>query len=867
MSNLPLNVVYRKLISEDSFWSDIEVRYEKINDEWEVLYKPFLKNYLIKQLNNEALREISQLVFNRVIIDSEIEMKEQLIESLILAEGKLLMLLRDFQNQRKKAIDKIYEWYFFEAETRYDKSPLAKLLHLYRENYTLLFDIYTMHKWIIKGTGDRYELSKKLSQEQLTNLLTNQDYISKLTDSLYTRSKEHQYKVVTTANEKMKSVFILIFKQTADSMIPDFDKTKRHKQVTEILFGFNTVTNYLEIKCSSNTDKISITKYFSDNFLLKVKEIKDEPFKGYSPEKFKKLFTDSQIQIDPSKITVTRVDFTNSLLTRAPKLSLQLLNDDVWPAVQKAQELGAINFLSLTDIESLQIISDGTKRTVRTIIDDNGDVIFQLQDGNLSDQKLNSIKDNFSDRFGIPLNQPVSNILFDEGLADKVDVMLTQLSVKQSDEQLKLLYKELISKNFITESNIKTYKCSNKDCNCLFEQKPDSGCPECGEETIVEVDEVTTELNLKIVKKHLQSSFKQWAQKNGFQFLNITIRKIFGTEYQFMNLDTEDISFGILVTSEIIPTRVLNRISKIFCTPIIIVYVGLKESDLHKYKSHIIYPINFGKFYVKDANSTNQMLDQIYNTLKIRMKSIIAQSATDANDSLSRLIKTEDGLNIPEDYSDAEFEDDVFAIIHDIFPNADKWGKEMSGERMPEGIFCLQYNIPSGTKPEVYQQVYSFDCKFTETKKGYDLNSSEKRKALDYISELNSVRDINKYGNNNQLAAHIFISNNFRKGQIDEIKQFISSKISSNFTTRAIFIEVNELLLIHSLYRVYYHDFLNRRNDFYEELAKLLNTEDGCITNSKIQNCFSEILSRDPDFKVLDLDRIREKLKRTRPSA
>ncbi len=64
---------------------------------------------------------------------------------------------------------------------------------------------------------------------------------------------------------------------------------------------------------------------------------------------------------------------------------------------------------------------------------------------------------------------------------------------------------------------------------------------------------------------------------------------------------------------------------------------------------------------------------QIYTSIEHRAKSYLTSVAGKSFDILEDLPEPE---LIGDKYSPSDFEDDVFNIIKDIFPNAEKWGKK-----------------------------------------------------------------------------------------------------------------------------------------------------------------------------------------------
>lgn len=140
------NKKHKNALIEEKYWTDLEVHYKKINDEWATTSKQKLKLALLS-MKTEQLQELC----NCTGLKAEGDDKEAIVEILYADEAlaKTLAYLREFQNKKKRAIEIVYEWYHSESEVRYELSPLSKLYHLYSQQRESLFEITTLQKWMI----------------------------------------------------------------------------------------------------------------------------------------------------------------------------------------------------------------------------------------------------------------------------------------------------------------------------------------------------------------------------------------------------------------------------------------------------------------------------------------------------------------------------------------------------------------------------------------------------------------------------------------------------------------------------------------------------------------------------------------------
>ncbi|MCB7154315.1 hypothetical protein P8845_00455 [Bacillus spizizenii] len=849
-----LNVELQKF-EEEKFWTSLEVHYQKINDKWTEVYVEKLKKKLLS-MNLKQLKELCECV-NLDFIDS----KEDLVNKFIVDQkvSKILLYLREFQNKKKKSIDTVYEWIYSDSENRYDLTTLSKLYHLYLDKPTYLFDIFTLNKWNIKNSGEKYIYRNNLQKIHLNEVAKNSQYAEQIVNTMHSKSKSHIYKVVSTATKKEQKVIVLIYKQMSDVMLPDFDGNKRNKKIAEIMFEINLKDKSISIKSGNKTDERSLVEYFDTNLNTNLQKFKLNAFDSFTPNKFQYLLSTEDISKHTGyNLYISGITFNSSNLWKSPELSFELKHDDVWPAIVESHEKGIIRPKSLKDIKNIKLsFKDLSSKRIYMLTEDNGDITFRLQDANLSNEQIEEVNKLFIELFGVPINQPINNNNFTEGIADKVDYILKLCSPDNLSETNGKLFERFIQEKIIEKGNIEGYSCSNPHCSVIYEIQPEYECDECGNEEYEHINTSKFDLNFKNIKSHVKQKINSWVKHKNYSLLNNTNITVYGKKYELINVEAAFEPVQILITKELLPGRTLNRFRKLL-TPTIIIYIGHHDSDFSHQNSDSILPTNFGKIYAYKDQELFDYLDNATELLESRSITMVTQASSSAYESLLNL---KSNKNYLDTYTDREFEDDIFAILKDIFPNADKWGREMSGERVPEGLFSLQYTTQVGSNNQEFRRIYSFDCKLTSKENGYDLGIGEKRKAWDYIDELHKVKDITKYSDKNEVSGHIFITNKFKQNQINEMRSFFNEKMPETCGTIPVFIELDQILLLHKLYRTNYNEIFIRRNTFFEELNKLFFQEDGVITNDAINECFEEILEQEPEQRFISMKRVKKKMK------
>ncbi|MEH6945010.1 hypothetical protein, partial [Bacillus sp. JJ722] len=553
----------------------------------------------------DQLKELSQCTE----IDY-IESKEDLINKFLANQklSKVLQYLKEFQNKKKKSIDTIYEWVYSESEVRYDLSTLNKLYHLYIKKPTVLFDVFTLHKWLCKSSGEKYIYQNNITQKQLDQFTTNKQYETAMTNDLHTNSKDHEYKIVSTSTFTSKKIIVLIYKQMSDVVLPDFDGNKRNKKISEIMFEINLNDKSISIKTTNKKDEHSLLKYFNENLNTKLQKFTMKPFKGFTTEIFQQLLSNEDISENTDyNMYISGISFNSSNLWKSPVLSFDLKDDDVWPAVVEGHEKGMIRPKSLKDIKYIRLsFKDMSSKKIYTMIEANGDITFRLQDANLTIEQIDKINGLFKSIFGVPINQPISSQDFIEGKADKLDFILKHCSPSLLSDNS--IFEELIDEQLITKNEENGYSCTNPECSVLYNDEPENDCEKCGNDEFEFKNRIRYELNFKRIKSLTKKKLSSWSKNRNINFLSDTSITIYSKKYNLMNIETSYGSIQILITKDLLPTRTLNRFRKLM-TPTIIVYIGHHEADFIHQNTDSIFPTNFGKIYAYEEADFNIHLD------------------------------------------------------------------------------------------------------------------------------------------------------------------------------------------------------------------------------------------------------------------
>ncbi|MEB4842692.1 hypothetical protein P5G86_22105 [Paenibacillus jamilae] len=853
-----INITFKNSDKNDvKFWRSVGVSIDLINE----LSTSDIGIRFKSMLNNVTINELSELATLLNVDLKDVNKKEQAecFNEVPINSQKEIILLREFLNRKKRTVIRYYNYVSTNSdyETIFKHSQVCQLYQLFNNDHIHIIQIYTWHNWNSKGTGIQFSLSKKVSFDKAYKIPT--EYATDFVDDMYTYSnRENKYKVFSFGKHEKEKLVVMLYRQINDASRPDFDEPFRNKEVVSIMFQIDVTAGLLEIRSKFQKEKEGIKKYIEKTFDTSLIEIKPEVFNQYQPEKVISAVLEGTPPENKEVLDfmVNKVVFRSSPLINSPSLTFELKNGDVLPSIKDAYTRECIDLESIKDIESISFKTSKVSRTIRSTVLEDGNIIFSLDDSGIEQETKNDIEEKFLFKFGIPLNKLVSNSKFTVGKADLTDYLMT-ISLKKAFTDIEQeIFGRLIQDKIIFEGSEIIISCENSNCDYTESISSElKECPSCGNPKLRKDGYSSVNISIKSVQGFVKELIKSFCNTTDWKLSKDTEKTYYKSKYKFINLDNRQTneSLQILIHQGAIQNRVLEKINRSL-TPTVIVFVGMLEKNIEKYDNNCIFPINFGRVY--NMENPEEFFEKIYESIEHRAKSYLSSVAAKSLEILENLPKPE---LIGKSYSPSDFEDDVFNILKDLFPNADKWGNKMSGKEVPEGIFALSYTVTEGGEDKQHQYVFSYDCKLNKNTNGYDLSKGEQRKAFDYVEMLNQIRHITKFSNKKQLSAHIFISNNFDTNNYETMARHFYSKLPSGYDTRPIFLPIEVLTFLHSEYRKNHQKLYNARNIFMENLHKILITDKLVVEKDDIEELMEEALDEKlADYSVMDTVKVRK---------
>jgi len=844
------------------YWDELRVNYEKIDE----LQPEFALQVLLKSLKKCERQDLCSIL---QLVNFDIESDEIFSENVSKdSKAKYLLYIREFLNRKKKAVDVLYNRHFSNTDVHYESSDLIKLIHMYFSCPSKLFEILVIHEWKSKSTGNLFQCDKKMNNKNLESLASDMNFQKALIDTLYRESgRETVYKMLAHCKIADDHFIYLIYKLNKDTKRADFDRAKRIKDVDMILMSIKLSERIVEIKSSTKTEVRGLKRYIEEEMGSKLSDIIEDVYSEYEPNKISRVFKEGEpfSGAEPEDFVINRMVFLNSLLIKSPEIIIQLPKSDVWISVVDAFKKKVVDINSLRDISQIKFTANNHSRVVQSVVLENGNIIFKLDDSGIDEVIKTAISEKFKNKFGFPLNQPVEN-KFIYGEAAQIDYLISLSTQMKLTSDLQTKFDDLKKQNIIREKIEILYKCQGTSSGCGYQTNNkedflDNKCPKCNSNEFITsktVEFIPDDVEIRnLISKWLLNYVKQTPN-----FVHIgEPKKIFkGKEYVINQFEYKERPYQVFVTGSIMSKSALEQIERQLI-PTIVIYYGIDKEQAGLFTPNTIEYLDFGILYLNQSiDKFSKIISPVIETLEERASLHIATVASKAQASLKKIIgKTEELKGI---YDENLFEDEVFPLLKDLIPNSEKWGNELRGKPVPEGLLALQFSKKDGIENLKHRYVFTYDCKLTNDKRGYDLGIGEKRKGMDYVKKLNKLGEISSYCTIGQVSAHIFISNKFRPTQIIAMAKYFYEQVGANYKVKPVFIEVDVLTSLYSFYIKNKEKIARVPDVFFEHLYLLLTPEDYQVTPAKVDEILDEVLYAADQYVQADTGRITKKLKK-----
>lgn len=825
------NQEYKDIVDKEveaSFWRELKVNYDKIQDE--IANNTSEIEDILNKLPTQDLYDICMLLDLNVKNDMKHnDLKENIKQY---KDNVLLLYLFQMIRRKKQYIDEYYNHLCYSKTPNYvDASSLVKLLHMYQINHIHLVELTVLAEWRLKATGVEYYI-KEMKKNKIAEDMLVETKQEELCIYLRDNSKnKNEYKVAMYCKNCSTQDIFLMYKMKNDTQFISFDETKRIKSIEPILLMIDSKMQILHIKNSTHQETENIKKYMELQYGYELEKCNQEVSEDYDVLKFKRAFKTLDVlnQEGLENFYISRIAFNRCLLNKTPELIIGEGKKDIWPAVINANAMRVIDINSLDSVKTINICMENTKRVVRVTKMEDESIVFKLDDKALGQWNIDKINKKFTTMFGIPLNRRLKNKL-EVGIGDEIDIILRTDEEAKIAAQSKSLFDDLVKDKIVVLEIFKKSYCENDECNFESEVSTENieQCPFCESNEIKYVDTNRIRVNRTQIKKFLLGQIAQILKLEKDAFTETKEARV-GSEPMMYRFLYEQKEYKVVIIDKVLSRNKIKVLEKQL-VPTIIIYCGIDKHLAELMTPESISFLQFGVLYANKDNKENQH-NIISRTIKELDDSInyhIVSAAKTANQSIKEALEGKVKLD-KRVYRPNDFEDDVYAILKHLIFTSDKWGATETGKALPEGVLAFEY-----TKEKtgyVEKRAFSYDCKINYDGEGYSLDSSEKRKAMEYVNHINAVREIRLYCSDKELSSHLFIGNKFRANQLEQLKEYFEQNIQNKCSTKAVFIDIQGLVKMYDWFRKNYEDIQKNRNIFYELLHDVL-----IINNEQIQD-------------------------------
>ena len=474
-------------------------------------------------------------------------------------------------------------------------------------------------------------------------------------------------------------------------------------------------------------------------------------------------------------LTLTDVEFQRTYLPDGSSLSLSnpagVRNDLNSDAI--FQEL--VDLQSLSELSYLGFNHNKTGKTVELKVErEETGFYFEIQDRYLPESEKEAIQLLIEDKLGISFDsiypydvQLRDSYIFHQILTGAVETYNRYFEDLPEEEQSLL-------NEFIEVEEIDTYECYR--CHEIYEGEEPEACSECGGDSFrdgirreVSVDDEEIHNAALESLKDISGSLSD----NGVNFLSVSIDAYETKHNDYIRTTFQEVaSAGKEANTHryeyinycLGNGRLPRRINQYLLNSVLIVYG----------KAYLNGREHFGTIDLHDLLTTDSPGDLLVSAIrssKSHFRNRIIGRADEAFERLQDLhqrggagefddLSQKERSELKEDYNYNGFERDVFYLLKFMFLFTERWGRE--GETETDG--CLVIPEDDG------YFIASYDPKLTYTKNGYDLDAGEKNKAAWYMitENLGGALSVSLSDDEN-LDAHLFVSNNFREGQFPHV--------------------------------------------------------------------------------------------------
>jgi|GEM_PF-4112765 len=470
-------------------------------------------------------------------------------------------------------------------------------------------------------------------------------------------------------------------------------------------------------------------------------------------QQFGELFTSQNMS---GVLPIVSVSFNKTNLPMSPVILIrdQHNGNSITEPLTTLKNDRIVDYSDISNISSFGVLFNGERIGIKLQINRLGYYRFYVPERSLTIQDRDLLFTKFANAAKIPLNK----FFIFEGNEikekDAINSILNRKMISRSEEPpisrriLNVLYQiGLLDKQ---DKENKRY-CVNDGCNKKYVDTWGKGlCHECGEtmQLYGEYFKIKTNRQLKT------NTIIDQLGAEGFR-VSQGVRKFRGKKTHVIETCVSSGESVIVVpmNSTKLDDNLLEHL-KFNDVPIVFVpYPYTSETDAVKSRGHGLVTMTDLVYEKIHASGTKLFTQEIRRCLDSNAQRI----SFNYTNALTRIEQK------GADYDFHKFEEDVFSLIHSVFPSAQRLGDQFIGKRVSDGIAAVPLEAEK-------RFCITWDCKYSDS--NYALKDPP-RKIVKYLETLSSLPVVRTLGG---LDAFIFISNNLTEKKFRRLAKKVKQK-------------------------------------------------------------------------------------------
>jgi len=767
--------------SERQYWKNFEVNIDRLCDKW-VSYRDDLKNHL-NQFSPKDIRK-AFLLLELTPKSSEYDFVETFLSDL--RASILLYCIIEFVSHNPKAISREFKIPIRKGKINKVRVYL-KTLETYRNDR--LVDLYLLLLVQKNGRADHwFDVNRERRDLDFEKMNRTAQTLVRFLNRIEKKQVEYHLRFSKIVHGDFLFLFL---KETVDKIIPALPDNIRVQQGKLLLVTLQR-TGRLNIHTKSRPEATLIKNYFAKKTKSIIKYTKE--FSEYDPKKFFQTILSKDEP--PKAITLLHAEFRRtSIGDQVIEISDSKRRNDISHVIRWLKEKEILRLNDFSEFKTLVFSFKSIGFPVQIHESRWGQLRLVIADQKKPKKELREFKIAFTAAFNIPLDVFLKN---KDDVFDKIMITRRIINNKTISSEMPIevenILLDLINNKFVRKPE-KSAKRRCEICRHIFWTKGD--CPVCGHESYFEGDYIDIEVDeyyfidylyksISIDKKLRTKKIRHQIEGHSFIFIEV--------------MDEEGNFLSIYVSKSHVPAKVMDHFYQ-NGNPLLILLLKFKEAIQTQITERNFECCDFSEIVHTETKNIPEIIKAAIEQQKRKWQSKIIEAA---NFSLNRISSK------PSNYNDQHFEKDIYNLLHEIFPIANRLGGKFAGVKAPDGIISIQNYRRSHAR-----FCLAWDCKYSTLQKGYNLTDDPSKHKY-YLTKLGKNDTVNFFGG---LRTYAFISQNMNTAKYASFyKKLIAH---ARWKGEVILIQEKNILLIHKVYKN--NEFLikNYPSVFYMKLFSL----------------------------------------------